>query len=120
LAAQLVAAPSWACYAVIVGRLASADGSVLVGHNEQNGGQRLANLRKIPRRQLAAGATVPLQRGGALAQVALLVDGQRSAAVHNEVWDGRDGRGRAAASGVYVAELRAAGVVRTTKVLLLR
>jgi len=26
---------TWACYAVIVGREASADGSVLVGHNEQ-------------------------------------------------------------------------------------
>lgn len=39
----------FACYAVVVGKGASADGSVLVGHNEQNGGTRLLNFRKIPR-----------------------------------------------------------------------
>jgi len=60
---------AWACYAVIVGREASADGSVLVAHNEQNGGRRILNFRRIPRRRFAEGATVRLRRGGTLAQV---------------------------------------------------
>jgi len=59
----------WACYAVIVGRGASADGSVLVAHNEQNGGRRILNFRRIPRRQFAPGAQLRLLRGGTLAQV---------------------------------------------------
>ena len=59
----------WACYAVIVGRGASADGSVLVAHNEQNGGRRILNFRRIPRRQFASGAKLRLLRGGTLAQV---------------------------------------------------
>ena len=59
----------WACYAVIVGRDASADGSVLVGHNEQNGGRRILNFRRIPRRQFPEGATVELVRGGRPPQV---------------------------------------------------
>ena len=62
-------ARSWACYAVIVGRAASADGSVLVGHNEQNYGQRILNFRRIPRQQYTAGAEVQLSRGGSLEQV---------------------------------------------------
>lgn len=59
----------WACYAVIVGREASADGSVLVGHNEQNGGRRILNFRRIPRRCFPEGAVVQLRRGGRLGQV---------------------------------------------------
>ncbi len=59
----------WACYAVIVGREASADGSVLVGHNEENGGRRILNFRRIPRQRFAEGAVVRLRRGGELAQV---------------------------------------------------
>ncbi|MFH1268016.1 MAG: C69 family dipeptidase [Planctomycetota bacterium] len=70
LLALLSPAPRvWACYAVIVGREASADGSVLVGHNEQNGGRRILNFRRIPRRQFAEGASVGLRRGGRLEQV---------------------------------------------------
>ncbi len=59
----------WACYAVIVGRAASADGSVLVGHNEQNGGRRILNFRRIPRRCFSEDAVVQLRRGGRLEQV---------------------------------------------------
>ena len=59
----------WACYAVVVGRNASADGSVLVGHNEQNGGRRILNFRRIPRQRFADGAVLQLRRGGELAQV---------------------------------------------------
>ncbi len=60
---------AWACYAIVVGREASADGSVLVGHNEQNSGQRILNFRRVPRRQFPDGAVVPLYRGGGLPQV---------------------------------------------------
>ncbi|MFH1923018.1 MAG: dipeptidase, partial [Planctomycetota bacterium] len=70
LLALLSPAPRvWACYAVIVGREASADGSVLVGHNEQNGGRRILNFRRIPRRQFAEDASLGLRRGGRLEQV---------------------------------------------------
>jgi dipeptidase len=61
---------AWGCYAVIVGRQASADGSVLVGHLEQNGGRRLLNLRYLPRQHCSPGTMVPLRRGGQLPQVA--------------------------------------------------
>jgi dipeptidase len=60
----------WACYAVIVGRGASADGSVLVGHNEENGGLRTLNFRLVPRRQFEKGAMATLRRGGTIPQVA--------------------------------------------------
>lgn len=37
------------CFAVIVGRNASTDGSVLFGHNEQNFGLNIINYRRVPR-----------------------------------------------------------------------
>ncbi|MFH1920353.1 MAG: C69 family dipeptidase, partial [Planctomycetota bacterium] len=43
--------------------------SVLVGHSEQNGGRRILNFRRIPRRRFAEGASVGLRRGGKLEQV---------------------------------------------------
>jgi dipeptidase len=60
---------TWACYTVVVGKKASADGSVLVGHNEQNAGRHILNFRRIPRQRFADGATLRLRRGGELAQV---------------------------------------------------
>lgn len=60
---------SHACYGVAVGKKASADGSVLLGHDEQNGGTRLVNFRHIPRRQFNSGDKVRLKRGGTLSQV---------------------------------------------------
>jgi len=61
---------AWACYTVVVGQKASTDGSVLVGHNEQNAGRHLLNFRRIPRQRFEDGATLRLRRGGELAQVA--------------------------------------------------
>ena len=66
LAAGLAGSPLWACYAVVVGKAASADGSVLVGHNEENGGQRVLRFYKIPRQTHAPGAQIDLQFGGKL------------------------------------------------------
>ena len=69
LLVTLAAHPAWACYAILVGRKASADGSVLVAHLEQNGGQRILNFRQMPRRRHAPGDEVALRRGGRLPQV---------------------------------------------------
>lgn len=60
---------AFGCYAVIVGRKASADGSVLLGHNEQNGGQPIINFRRVPRQAFDPRAVVRLRRGGVLPQV---------------------------------------------------
>lgn len=61
--------PAYGCFAVIVGREASADGSVLVGHNEQNSGQRVLYFRRVPRQRFGQGDVVRLRRGGTLPQV---------------------------------------------------
>ncbi len=61
--------PAWACFAVVVGRKASADGSVLLGHNEQNSGRRILNFRRIPRQRFEDGAMVQLRRGGKLLHI---------------------------------------------------
>jgi dipeptidase len=58
------------CFAVIVGKKASADGSVLVGHNEQNGGRVILNYRCVPRMKHKPGLKVTLKNGGTLPEVA--------------------------------------------------
>src|SRR5512147_1298692 len=60
-----VAAAS-ACDGIVVGRLASADGSVLLGHNEENALDRVLEFRKIPRLRPAPADKVDLGRGGQL------------------------------------------------------
>ncbi len=57
------------CYAVVVGKDASADGAVLLGHNEQNYGHRYLNFRKVPRIKYKAGDMVKLQGGAEIPQV---------------------------------------------------
>ncbi len=57
------------CFAVLVGKKASADGSVLFGHNEQNGGRRIINYWYVPRMQHPEGTEVVLKNGGRLPQV---------------------------------------------------
>ncbi|MBD3221059.1 hypothetical protein GF314_07420 [bacterium] len=49
-----------------------------------------------------------------------LVDGPHAAGVHTAVWDGRDGRGRALPSGVYVGRLHAGETVRAQRMTLVR
>lgn len=65
LAVGLFTTPATACFTVVVGKKASSDGAVLLGHNEQNGGQRFLNFRKIPRFKHKDREMVKL-RGGAL------------------------------------------------------
>jgi dipeptidase len=65
----LFASSAIGCYAVVVGKDASADGAVLLGHNEQNYGQRFLNFRKIPRIEHKAGEMVRLLGGAEIPQV---------------------------------------------------
>jgi len=57
------------CYAVVVGRGASTDGAVLLGHNEQNYGRRFLNFRKVPRIEHKDGEKVKLQGGTEIPQI---------------------------------------------------
>ncbi|MHC4437245.1 MAG: C69 family dipeptidase, partial [Planctomycetota bacterium] len=65
----LFASSAIGCYAVVVGKDASTDGAVLLGHNEQNYGQRYLNFRKIPRLEHKDGEMVKLQGGAEIPQV---------------------------------------------------
>lgn len=56
-------------------------------------------------------------RGG---EIATLVDEQMSAGRYRVTWDGRDSRGRAVASGMYLYRLEAGGGALTRKMLLVR
>jgi hypothetical protein len=53
-------------------------------------------------------------------RVRTLLDGVLGSGVHDLRWDGRDDRGRACASGVYLARARTSWETRATRVVLLR
>ena len=57
------------CFTVLVGKDASVDGSVMWGHNEQNGGLRIVNYRVIPRIEHEPGDLVELEKGGTAPEV---------------------------------------------------
>ncbi len=61
--------PCQACFSIVVGKNASADGCVIVGHNEDDEAPQIVNHRKIPRRSFPPGAQVKLRNGGSLEQV---------------------------------------------------
>jgi dipeptidase len=69
LAVGLFASSANGCYAVVVGKDASNDGAVLLGHNEQNVGLRFLNFRKVPRIEHKAGDIVRLQGGAEIPQI---------------------------------------------------
>jgi outer membrane protein assembly factor BamB len=52
--------------------------------------------------------------------VTTLVDGPRVAGAHDVVWRGTDAAGRPLSSGVYVCRLEAAGIVKSTRLTLLK
>jgi dipeptidase len=56
--------PIFSCYAVIAGKKATADGSVLFAHSELNSGKRFLNFRVIPRIKNKPGAVLKLRHGG--------------------------------------------------------
>lgn len=65
----LAAQSAYGCFAVVVGKDASHDGSVIFGHLEQNSGLRNLNYRYIPRMQHEPGSVVNMRRGGTWPQV---------------------------------------------------
>jgi dipeptidase len=69
LTTGLFASSAIGCYAVVVGKDASEDSAVLLGHNEQNFGERYLNFRKVPRIQHNAGEMIKLQSGAEIPQV---------------------------------------------------
>jgi dipeptidase len=54
------------CFTVLVGRLASASGSVMVAHNEDDRGDIVVNLRKIRARDYGSPQKVELGKGAVL------------------------------------------------------
>lgn len=65
----LSALPCGACFSIIVGKDASTDGCVLVGHNEDDYPPQVVNHYKVPRQMHGPGTTVVLRNGGVLEQV---------------------------------------------------
>lgn len=63
-----IAEPAAACYTVVVGRAASADGSVLVGHNEV-WGSGIVNFRALPRIRHKPGDVVRMENGRTVPEV---------------------------------------------------
>jgi dipeptidase len=51
------------CFSILVGKGATADGSVMLAHNEDDWGDRIVNWYKVPSLQNKAGETVTLKNG---------------------------------------------------------
>ena len=71
--------------------------------------------------RLAASGPVRLSIYNSLGQpVRTLVDGSQAAGEHRVAWDGRDQRGSAVSSGVYLTRLLYPGGMQTRRLILLR
>lgn len=57
------------CTSVVIGRKASADGSVIFGHNEDDFGTRVLNAWKVPRLHHESGESVKFRNGAEIPQV---------------------------------------------------
>jgi len=57
------------CFSIVAGKNASADGYVIMAHNEDDTIPQIVNHHKIPRRKRAPGEKVKLLNGGQLDQV---------------------------------------------------
>lgn len=60
---QLFAQDHFDCFTILAGRMATADGSVMLAHNEDDWGDRIVNWYKVPELQNKAGETVTLKNG---------------------------------------------------------
>jgi len=52
------------CFTILVGKAASADGSVMLAHNEDDWGDNLVNVRRIPPHDYGKPRKIALGRGG--------------------------------------------------------
>jgi dipeptidase len=57
------------CFSIVVGKKVSADGYVIVAHNEDDGAPQIVNHHKVPRKNHAPGEKVQLLNGGQIEQV---------------------------------------------------
>jgi dipeptidase len=57
------------CFTIVVGKAASADGSVIMAHNEDDGAPAIVRHLKVPRKQHPPGEKVKLIGGGEVDQV---------------------------------------------------
>jgi dipeptidase len=70
LAAWLQAADeSFSCFTIVAGKEASADGSVLLAHNEDDAGPLWVNIHKVPAQEHLHNMTITLKSGAILPQV---------------------------------------------------
>lgn len=58
-----------ACFSIVVGKKASVDGCIIMGHNEDDGAPQIVNHHKISRKKYPPGAKVLLRNGGSMDQV---------------------------------------------------
>jgi microsomal dipeptidase-like Zn-dependent dipeptidase/dipeptidase len=65
----LIASPCIACFSIVVGKQASADGYVIMAHNEDDDAPQIVNHHKVSRQRHKPGAKVRLLNGGELDQV---------------------------------------------------
>ncbi len=65
----LIATPGLACFSIVAGKKAAADGYVMMAHNEDDDAPQIVNHHKIPRQHHPAGDKVRLRNGGELDQV---------------------------------------------------
>lgn len=66
--AQSIPENDFNCFSILVGKKASADGSVLFAHNEDDGGVQLVNYYKVPRIEHEPGETITLSTGAVIPQ----------------------------------------------------
>ncbi|UCG60074.1 MAG: C69 family dipeptidase [Phycisphaerales bacterium] len=69
LAVLTAPAPCRACFSIVVGKDASADGYVVMAHNEDDSPPQIVNHHKVPRKRYSPGEKVTLRNGGQLDQV---------------------------------------------------
>ena len=59
----------YSCSTIIVGKKASKDGSLLFGHNEDDGGIRVVNVWRVPRMNYGIDEVVKLRGGAEIPQM---------------------------------------------------
>lgn len=59
----------YSCSTIIVGKKASINGSVLFGHNEDDGGSRVVNVWRVPRMRYETNTVIKLRGGAVIPQV---------------------------------------------------
>ncbi|MBN1845842.1 MAG: membrane dipeptidase [Sedimentisphaerales bacterium] len=65
----LTASPGMACFSIVVGKQASAEGYVIMAHNEDDDAPQIVNHHKVARQRHRPGTKVHLRNGGTLDQV---------------------------------------------------